>query len=298
MSEVDAPVVDEPVAPVDAPPEPVADPADPEAAELAELEQNAVALPDGDGIGKYVPLSAVTKARDEAKTYRNQAKDVPRLQAELEAAQKAIAASQPYVEAAKALLSQQPAQPQAPQGPSAEEQAELAEVAKDLDFYKTDGSLDLDRAGRHQARILKAAQQMAQAQVAPLQLQNEVAKAGAVLNQAIGWEHPVTKEKADPTILRNAWNRVSKQPGGLEALANPEAAAVIWSRALLETQMANAGKAPVQRTPAPDGPPVFVEPSGGGTHVPALSSMEKKAARDLGMSEADYLKAAAKAPRG
>lgn len=295
---VEQPVVDEHVPPAAPVEEPAVAPVDPEAAELAELEQNAVALPDGDGLSKFVPLAAVTKAREEAKALRQQAKEAATLKAELEAAKAREAAAQPYVEAAKAMLQQPQPHPE-PQGPSPEERAELEEVARDLDFYKTDGSLDLDRATRHQARVRKEAERIAAAQVAPLQQQNEIARAQAVLNQAKAWKDPVTGETADPAVLTQLWNKVAQQPGGLQTLSNPEAAAFIVSHALnLSRWGKGAQPAPVARTPAPDGPPVFVEPSGGGTQVPTLSSMERKAARDLGMTEAEYLKAAAGRPRG
>ena len=206
----------------------------------------------------------------------------------------------PYVEAAKAILQQPQVQHQEPQGPSPEERAELEEEARDMDFYKTDGSLDLDRAARSLARTTKRAERIAAAQIAPLQQQAAVERARGVLTAATGWAHPVTGEKADPTILRSMWNKVAGQPGGLETLANPEAAMFVWGQALLASQVQRGPQAPaVARTPAPDGPPVFVETSGGGGDRPAsLNSMERKLIAESGMSEAEYLKQAANRPRG
>jgi hypothetical protein len=292
-------IVEQP--PVEVPQEPVAPPEptpDPEAVEAAALEQAAVELPEGDGVLKYVPLSAVTKPREEAKTLRGENKT---LKEQLEQAKQAITASQPYVEAAKVLLQQQqqPPAPQAPQVMTPEQRAELEEEARDMDFYKTDGSLDLDRAQRSLDRTMKRAERIADQKVAPLQQQSAVAQAQAVLNQAKGWKDPATGETADPAILTTLWNKVAAQPNGLQTLTNPEAAAFIVSHALNLTRWQKGQQpAPPARQPAPQGDPVFVEPSGGGGQQLALNAMEKRFAREAGMSEADYLKAAKGAPRG
>lgn len=282
----------------------VADPAppvvDPEAAELAALESAAVEVPEGDGIVKLVPLAAVTKARAEAKQYREDARKAAELQAELDKVRGDWQAAQPYVEAAKVMLQQQQ-QPPAPQGPSAEETAELEEVARDLELYKADGTLDLDRASRHQARVTKAAQRIAAQQVGPLQQQAAIGQAQTVLSQAKAWKDPSSGEQADPAILTNLWNRVAQQPGGLETLRNPEAAMFIWGQALNLTrwQKTQAGGGRPAAPPVVLPPPVMVEPSGGAAGAPlALSPLERKVAKEMGMSESEYLKAAASAPRG
>ena len=294
------PAPEAPAAP--AAPEPQAPPVDQEAAELAALETTAIEVPEGDGIVKLVPLSAVTTARDKAKEAREQVKTT---QAELDRVRGEYDAMKPYVEAAKAVLQQQPPPaPAAAAGPTAEQTAELEEVARDLEFYKTDGTLDLDRAGRHQARILSAAQKMAQQQVAPLQQREAQSRAQSVLNEAKNLKDPVTGEQADPQILIGLWNKVASQPGGMETLTNPEAAMFIWGQAMNLTRwgksQAGGARPPVAPAApaAPLGAPVFVEASGGGHQQPVLSSMERKAARDMGMSEVEYLKAAEKAPRG
>jgi hypothetical protein len=292
-SELTAPPA-EPVetAPVEAPVETAPEP--------EEAVDGSITVPDDLGGTVMVPLSAATTARREAKTAKEEAKAAKEALAKIQGEWQQAA---PYVEAAKAILAQPQAQPApaAPTGPSPEEQRELEEVARDLDFYKTDGSLDLDRATRHQARVLKAAEKIAQQQVAPYAQQAKVNQAQAVLNTVKGWVDPATKEAVDPTILTNLWNRVAQQPGGLETLANQEAAMFIWGQALNLTrwqkaqQGGGAAPAPAQ---APQAPPVFVETSGGGGTQPSLSSMELRAAKDMGMSPAEYLKAAAKAPRG
>jgi hypothetical protein len=146
---------------------------------------------------------------------------------------------------------------------------------------------------------LKAAEQMASARVAPLEQQAKIGQASAVLAEAKAWKDPVTGEQADPTILANLWNRVASQAGGLDTLSNREAAMFVWGQAINLTRWqkgpAAAGVQPRQAG-APAGEPLFTEPSGGGRGAVTLTSMDRKAARDMGMSEAEYAKEAAKMP--
>lgn len=286
-----------------APAAPVA-PVDQDAADDAAIEAAAIEVPEGDGIVKLVPLAAVTKPRAEAKQYREQARAT---QAQLDALRAEQEAQRPYLEAARAILQQPqaPPQPAAPQGPTPEQTAELEEVARDLEFFNQDGSLDLVRAGRHQTRIMAAAQKIARQEVAPYQQQAAQSRAQSVLNEAKNLKDPVTGEQADPQILAGLWNKVANQPGGMETLTNPEAAMFIWGQAMNLTRWGKAqqgGARPPVAAPAapaaPLGAPVFVEASGGGHAPPVMSAMERKIARDMGMSDSEYLKAAEKAPRG
>ena len=283
------PVVEQPAAP--------AVPADPDDAALAALEAETIEVPVGDGSGKLVPLAAATTAREEARRLRGEAKvakeELDRLRGEFETAK-------PYLEAAKALLQQQPPPPPpAPAGPSPEQTAELEEVARDLEFYKSDGSLDLDRAGRHQARILKAAQAIARQEVAPYQQQTAMSQAQALYQEAAAMKDPATGQTADPQILKGIWNQIASQPGGMDTLTNRQAIAVLWGQAINQTRWKQAQSGVKPPTPsAPLPPPVFVEASGGGSNVPVMSAMERRLAKDMGMSESEYLKAAEKAPRG
>jgi hypothetical protein len=284
------------------PAEPAAPPPDPEAVADAALEAGAIEIPEGDGLIRVVPLAAVTTAREEAKQAKQREKAAAKELADLQAKWTEAA---PYVDAAKAILAAQPQQPpqgpQAPAGPTPEQTAELEEVARLLDFYKTDGSVDLERATKHQAMVRKEAERIAAASIAPIQQDAAFSRAQAMLEQAKAWKDPVSGEQADPKVLANMFNRVSKQQGGLDTLANPEAVMVLWGQAINLKRWGAAanGQQPPAQPAAPQpppGPPVFVETAGGQAQPVTMSAMEQKAARDMGLSDAEYQKQAAAMP--
>lgn len=263
----------------------------------ADLEANAIEVPDGD---KLVPLSAVTRLREKLKDAKQGTNEAVALKQQLEAAQAQNAALAPLAEAFKALQAapqyQQPQQqPPAAQQPT-EDVGELEAIAKDFDFYKTDGTPDLDKARRVQARTTKQATQIAQAQTAPL-VQNTLAgRAQENLARAKATTLPGTTEGADPQILDSLVSQIASQPNGLETLANPDAMKQIWLNAFALTHVkqrtSGAKPAAVVQQPAAEkpAPPVFTERPGGQMPQPKeLNTLEKKAAKEAGLSEKEYL---------
>lgn len=309
MSELDAgPVADETPAVEAAPeveavqpdyepaPEPGPDePLDPE------IEAQVVAIPDGD---KMVPLSALTALRAKMKGTKSEAARAAELEAELAQTRAHYAGQEPVIQAAQALLAAKQAQnaaAQAAQAPPVDPAyvEELRAVARDLDLYTPDGNPDLVRAHRIQSRQAAQAQQMAAAATQPMIHQQKVSAAMRMLEVAKQTKLPNSEERADPDLLDQLWQRVAAQPGGLEMLATPEQAIHVWNQAYTATRARQAlsPKAAAPVTAAQVGAPMFSEKSGGGGGRPmALSAMEAKAAKDMGMSEAEYLKAASKRP--
>jgi hypothetical protein len=108
--------------------------------------------------------------------------------------------------------------------------------------------------------------------------------------------HPITKQSADPAILDSLIAHVSRQDGGLATLANPETMKQIWLNAYALTTLRAKSDPAVQpdrrETPAP---PVVTERSGGGNAAQpkGLSVAEKRAAKEAGMTEKQYLEVAA-----
>lgn len=280
-------MVEEPAAPVEAAP-----PLDEEAA-LDQIEAQAIDIPDGD---KLVPLSAVTNLRQKLKDAKAGSADAADLRVKLQQAEQQLQATAPLAEAFRALQQAQqqpPPAPSVPAGPTAEETAELEAIARDFDFYKADGALDLEKAGRVQARESKRAEAIAQRQMQPLVTNSLQSKALHNLERAKATTHPLTKQGADPKILDQLVSRIAAQPNGLATLADPDSMKQLWLNAYALSTFTPQSAAP-QAPAALSAPPLVTERAGG--HNPdgpkPLSEREKRAVRDAGMSEKEYMEIA------
>lgn len=294
-------------APVDPTPEPAPPPAvaepesaiaevvapvvlDEEAALDQQLEAQAIDIPDGD---KLVPLSAVTNLRQKLKDAKAGSADAADLRVKLQQAEQQLQATAPLAEAFRALqqAQQQPQAPQQPAGPTAEDTAELEAIARDFDFYKADGALDLEKAGRVQARETRRAAQIAQQQMQPLVTNSLQERAMHNLARAKATLHPHTKTGADPKILDQLVSRIAAQPNGLATLADPDSMKQLWLNAYALSTFNPQTSAPQAQAAAPQAPPLVTEPSGGFNPavMKPLSDREKRAARDAGMTDKEYM---------
>jgi hypothetical protein len=302
--QIDQPVADtpapalEPVAetPVPEPQAAPAQPADPEAEFDAAVEASAIDVPDGDRLVPLVPLSAVTKLREKLRTVKQQqAVPDPALVQRLEQAEARAREAEPLAQAFRAIQNSQPQQQAQPVQQPVEDMSELSEIAKDFDFYKPDGTPDLEKAKRHQDRVVRTAQTIAERQTAPLVQHTLSGEAQRNRARAQATVHPVTKQSADPAILDSLISHVAKQEGGLATLANPETMKQIWLNAYalttLRAESAPAVQPDRRETPVP---PVVTERSGGGNagQPKGLSVAEKRAAKEAGMTEKQYLEVA------
>lgn len=300
-AELLAPVTEPPPAqdpPADPPP-----PAEPQTAEQEDaaldklIEEQAIDLPDG--TDKLVPLSAVTTARaklTEARRQLTEAKagsaKATELESKVAALEQQLNQALPYVQAYQAAL-QQPQEPAT--GPTPEQKAALEEIAKDYDFYKPDGALDLERAGRHQARIRKEAEAIAQQHIAPIQQQTVADRSAAFLASAKLTKAP-TGQQPDAEILETVWSRLDPK-----LTATKEGAIQAWNVALgYSVAMGKAvtsAKAPAAKTELP--PPLLTERAGGReTAGPTLTDEDRKFARQQGLSDKEYAEELAKMPAG
>lgn len=283
---------------VEPPPEPAvvaaAEPPPDAEAQADAAEANALEIPTGE---KLVPLSALTAVRGKLREAKAQMGDVESVKAELARTKQEAAALAPYADAFRAMQAAQQAQPPAQAAEPAPDTAEVEALARDLDFYKPDGTLDVDRATRMQAMIDRRAAQQAAQSVAPIVQQTARDRAAQNVQMAIKTVHPQTKQGADPAILNALVGQIANQPGGMEMLANPEAVKQVWLNAYALTTLQGTGAAPVAAvTPTV---PVVSDRSGGNAVVgtaPTLSSAEKKAAKEAGLSETEYMKIASKMP--
>lgn len=297
----DAEVVEaEPV--VEAQPvEAVAEPQTPEqidAALDAQITEQAIDLPDG--TDKLVPLSAVTNAREIIKTLRSElatlkpnAERATALESRIAEVQQQLNSALPLAQAYQAAVESQ-TQTAEPTGPTQAERAELEDIARDYDFYKTDGALDLERATKHQARIRKEATAIAQQQIAPMQAQTVRSQSHAMLASALATKGP-NGVQPDPEIVKAVWARLDPS-----VTATKEGAIQAWNVAL--GYSVNLGKAvggPAAKAREPVPAPLITERAGGRDSVaPVLTDSDKKAAREMGMSEKDYAEEVAKMPWG
>lgn len=295
--------------PAGQPPAAQAAPLDEDAAFDAELEQQAIALPEGD---KLVPLSAVTTVRAKLREVNDKlaqategsarAQTLEQQVAELTAQLQQLA---PRAQAYDAAVAAQHAAPAQPQQPSPEETQQLESIARIFDFYKTDGTFDLDKAKAHRDLVRHEAQTISQQAVAPI-ANHAIAQASqAWLRSAKAFAAP-NGEKPDPTVLDNIWSRLDPR-----LTATKEGAQQAWVAALGYTRAAATAAAAAQpgaQPGAPQGgqppaaqeeipPPLFTERAGGRDAQPVtLSEKEQKYLKDTGMSEKEYLESANRAP--
>lgn len=278
----DPAVVAAPETPPDADPEAAADTA----------EQDAIEIPTGE---KLVPLTALKGVRGKLKETQAKLAEAEAARDELDATRQQLAEVAPLAEAFRALQSAQQAQPAAPVAPVVDT-AGMEELARQLDFYRADGSLDTDRAAKFQTLIDKTAEAKAQQQVAPLVQQSVREKATANIQKALRTVHPVTGDAVDPAILNARFSQIASQPGGIELLANEEAMKELW----LNSYGLSSLKPRAARTAAPVVTAPVVSDHSGGNAVtgtaPTLDDRDRRVAKEYGLSETEYLKIASKMP--
>lgn len=264
------------------------------------IEEQAIDIP-GD-TDKLVPLAAVENARAKLKTVRAELEaakagtaKATELETQVQQLQQQIAQIAPYAEAYKAAIAAQQTAPPEPTGPTAEERAELEEIARDNDYYKTDGSLDLERAQRQQARIYKAAEKIAGRAVEPLQRQTTADRSAAMLRNAKLTAAP-DGSLPDPEILDGLWKQLDPA-----LTATREGAIQVWRVAMGDSaalgKLVKKGATTTAREPLP--PPLLTEKAGGREHTgPTLTDADKRAAREMNMSDKEYAEELAKMPAG
>lgn len=240
MSEVVEDVGAPPPVAEPAPQEPPPPPVDPD-------EADAVELP----AGKHVPLAALKAQRDENRT----------LKAQLAQAQPTLAWAQQnkpvmdFINQNPQLLQPRPMQAEPPAGAD----PQLIELARALDYFKADGTPDLDRAAKFNSIIDTRAEQKARAMVEPV--------AGTLIHQQSerNWQQAVAEklpggQAIDAALLADAWRAVASYPNGAHILSDPRAVKVIVNTVKMQ-QLEKGGQLPSMPA-APSGRPVVTEPQG------------------------------------
>ncbi len=258
-----APAATPPAAPPAELPPPPPEPEDPDEAAAVEMQG-----------GKYVPLAAL-------KATREQLKEVKARAAVADQQQAWINQHAPYVDFIKAnpQLLQRP-EP-TPPTPTPAADPELVEYARAMDYYKGDGTPDVERAAKFSALIDRKAEQKARQMIAPLSAQNDEERSARNYYAALQTPLP-NGAQIDAQLLTTAWRALPQT-----ITADPQAAQVIVD-AILGAQFRGQ---PRQPAPPPQ-PPLHTENSGGSAvprRGPGVSDVERKIITARGMSEQKYL---------
>src|SRR5580765_2782747 len=177
----------EPTPPIAAVPDPVAPPVpepppDPDEVGAVEIQG-----------GKHVPLEALKAARAEAKQAKEAASRLPAMEQELAQLRGSL---QTYQQVQQQLQNARPAVvPQTPQT-----DPRLVQLARSLDYFKGDGTPDLDRAAAHRELVREEARQMAQEMVGPLQQQTHQTQSQANFHQAVAMVPEAIRAKVTPQL--------------------------------------------------------------------------------------------------
>lgn len=257
-------------------PEPQAPPAAPvaEPEPPAPIAAAPPAEPDSDPDPRVNGLIQAVKAE------RQKAKDLAAKAARADQLAQELAQAQPYVDFLRANPGvMQPRQEAPPPAPDPTADPDAIEAARLMDFYKADGSPDVERGARYLALQDRRAQAAAQHAVGPIQRTTAEAQADVnyarVLQIKDAAGNAPSKESVDA-----AWKLMDKKD-----LADPQVAAVVSVIALGLDRMR-----PLPPAPAPHAP-LVTEPSGGAPRgTTTLSPMQQRIAAQRGVSQADFLK--------
>lgn len=210
-------------------------------------------------------LAALRAARAKNKDLKTQAQRAAELERE-------NAQMRPYADLVRnnpGLL--QPRAPEAPAKPTTDPAAEKA--ARLYDFYKADGSLDVDRGRAHLDLQREIAAQVAQDQVKPLA--TSMYTTASQRNLDVLANTPAANGvKPDRALLDQLWRSVDPS-----MTADPNLALAIHAMAAGFSKHAPAAPAP------PAGPPVVTEHAGSPPKGRTVSALEKGVAANKGWSE-------------
>lgn len=254
-------------APASPPPAVVPPPADIPPAEppVPATEQE---LQEAGGDQKTAGLLAALRAeREKSRTLTTRA-------AKADEYEQTLRTNQPYVDFLRAnpnLMA--PKQPEAPPPPASAD-PDAVEAAQLMDFYKADGTLDVERGSKYLALQDRRSARVTDQAVKPFREQTTQERSQQNFNMALQ-----IKDANGQTPTRDALTAVWKTLGP-ELTADPQVAATMAMLAHGATAMTRKnGPAP------PATAPVITEPSGGRTAAtPTMSAIEERIAANRGVT--------------
>lgn len=261
-------------APIETPPEPVAEtpaPVEPEAPPEPAAEVDAVEVAGR----KYVPVQAVIAERKQRQELKAIADRVPQLEAD-------NAAMRPYIEFLKANPQlMQPRQEQVtPPLPSAD--PDVVELTQSMDFYKPDGTPDYDRGAKHLAMMDRRSERLNAKAVQPFREASLQEKSTQNFAKALAFKD-LDGRSPDPQVLSGLWQRMK-----LEDTADPNVVGMLSAAALGMTGLVK------RRTVAPVQPPPALVTEASGGHPQArqtMSRLEETIASNRGVSATKWQEA-------
>ena len=176
------------------------------------------------------------------------------------------------------LLRQAQPEPQPPEPPASED-PDAEEAARLMDFYKPDGSPDLERGARHLALLDRRAGKLAVDAVQPLRQQTAQDQSSINFQRALQVKDADGKTPSRES-LQAVWR--SMPP---EYTADQRVAGILAATALGLDRMANKS-GPV----IPQAAPPLVTEAAGGTprNRPALTALDESIARDRGRTPTQW----------
>jgi hypothetical protein len=223
-------------------------------------------------------IGEVSRLRATIRDLKTQAERAATLEHELNQAR-------PYLDFVRTnphLLQPRPAEPDRPAAPDVDPDA--VEAARLMDFYKADGSPDVERGARWLALQDKRSNRVAQTTIQPLQQASLQERAQAnytmLRNFKLADGKPLRQD-----IVDDLWRAAAKEQNGLATLANPDSV-----RALALLAMGAQALTQPAQPAAPAQPPIVTEASGGRASLPAarLSAIEERTIAQKGLSAAKY----------
>ncbi len=259
--------------PVAAAPEPTPEPAPVEAAPPAEDDVPAVDV----GGQRMVPLAEVQRLREERRALREQAAKA----AEYEAKLRELEPYAQFVQNNRDLLIQRQVAPEPVKPAEPDVDPDALEAARLMDFYRADGTPDVERGARWLSLQEKRAERIAQQRLAPVLEQRQQEQAARNIQTVMQIKAPdgLTPSQEAAQAIFSAI--------GPELAADPRVAQLMGLMALGAEAMR---RQPAKPTVAPPSTaPVVSETSGGNPRTrPVLSALEERIARERGISASKW----------
>lgn len=241
-----------------APPEPPAPVAEPEPEESVEINGQ-----------RMVPVGALVAERKQRQTLSEKAAQVDQLQEQ-------VRRMAPYVEFLRANpgLMQPPQQRPEPPPSAPQADPDAVEAAQLMDFYKADGSLDVEKGAKWLSLQDRRAAHVSREAVRPYQELTAQQKSQSNFQAAL-----TVKDAQGVAPTRESLEAVWRMMPTADT-SDPQVAGVMAALALGLDRM----KPQPQRV-APSAPPLVTEGSGGNVKArPVLSALEERVAKERGIS--------------